>query len=182
MSSHAPPSATLALQVSAPAPVLETVRLSTRSAAGAPTWSASEGDGRPWGSRGPRRRAGWARLLRLMSSPAPPSATLALQVSAPAPVLETVRLSTRIAAGALPWSASVADGGAWLDITPKSGPTPARVQVRLDPNGLAPGAYHGTVVVSAGQAGGGPAPLPVGFVVAGGAGLAPPLPADTTTG
>src|SRR5207247_8778622 len=34
----------------------------------------------------------------VMSSHAPPSATLALQVSAPAAVLETVRLSTRIAA------------------------------------------------------------------------------------
>ncbi len=79
-------------------------------------------------------------------------------------------------AGALTWSASVADGGAWLDITPKSGPTPARVQVRLDPNGLAPGAYHGTVVVSAGQAVGSPARIPVDFVVAG---SAPPPNAPT---
>src|SRR5439155_5514739 len=79
-------------------------------------------------------------------------------------------------AGALTWSASVADGGAWLDITPKSGPTPARVQVRLDPNGLAPGAYHGTVFVSAGQSVGSPARIPVDFVVAG---SAPPPNAPT---
>ena len=72
-------------------------------------------------------------------------------------------------AGALTWSASVAGGGAWLDVTPKSGPTPARVQVQLDPSGLAPGAYHDTVVVSAGQAVGSPARIPVDFVVAGSA-------------
>src|SRR2546425_12028410 len=79
-------------------------------------------------------------------------------------------------AGALSWSASVAGRGAWLDVIPKSGPTPARVQVQLDPTGLAPGAYHDTVVVSAGQAVGSPARLPLGFVVAGGAAPPPPPP------
>ena len=57
--------------------------------------------------------------------------------------------------------------GAWLDVTPKSGTTPARLHVQLNPVGLAPGVYQDTVVVSAGQAVGSPAHVPVDFVVAG---------------
>ena len=70
-------------------------------------------------------------------------------------------------AGGLSWSASVKSRGAWLDVTPKSGTTPARLHVQLNPVGLAPGVYQDTVVVSAGQAVGSPAHVPVDFVVAG---------------
>src|SRR5437016_4051858 len=74
---------------------------------------------------------------------------------------------TSSGAGALAWSASVKVGGGWLDVTPKTGTTPARVHVHLNPAGLDPGVYQDTVVVSAGQAVGSPARVPVDFVVAG---------------
>src|SRR2546429_3140062 len=74
---------------------------------------------------------------------------------------------TSSGAGAVAWSASVKVGGGWLDVTPKTGTTPARVHVHLSPDGLDPGVYQDTVVVSAGQAVGSPARVPVDFVVAG---------------
>src|SRR2546421_646651 len=83
---------------------------------------------------------------------------------------------TSSGAGALAWSASVKVGGGWLDVTPKTGTTPARVHVHLNPAGLDPGVYQDTVVVSAGQAVGSPARVPVDFVVAGSG--PPPRPAS----
>src|SRR2546425_6601305 len=67
--------------------------------------------------------------------------------------------------GPLAWSARAAANGAWLDVTPTSGTTPARLRLQLNPAGLAPGVYRDTVVVSAGQAAGSPARVPVEFVV-----------------
>src|SRR5437773_11658147 len=49
---------------------------------------------------------------------------------------------TSSGAGALAWSASVKVGGGWLDVTPKTGTTPARVHVHLNPAGLDPGVYR----------------------------------------
>ncbi len=72
----------------------------------------------------------------------------------------------------LAWQVSLDSGGPWLDVTPKSGRTPAQVQVQLDPGGLDPGEYHGVIVVSAEQAVGSPARVPVDLVVA--AGTPPP--------
>src|SRR5881396_1753802 len=54
--------------------------------------------------------------------------------------------------GPLSWSAGSMLGSAWL-------------RVQLDPTGLTPGAYHDTVVVSAGNATHSPAAVPVDFVV-----------------
>src|SRR5881396_4078412 len=67
--------------------------------------------------------------------------------------------------GPLSWSAGSMLGSAWLSLTPKNGATPAWLRVQLDPTGLTPGAYHDTVVVSAGNATHSPAAVPVDFVV-----------------
>src|SRR5256712_3935786 len=67
--------------------------------------------------------------------------------------------------GPLSWSAGSMMGSAWLSITPRNGATPAWLRVLLDPAGLTPGAYHDTVVVSAGNATHSPAAVPVDFVV-----------------
>src|SRR5207302_3688957 len=74
--------------------------------------------------------------------------------------------------GRLSWNVSLDSGGTWLDVTPKSGTTPSQVQVQLAAAGLAAGAYDGVIVVSAEQAVGGPARVPVDLVVA--AGTPPP--------
>src|SRR5205807_8093084 len=59
-----------------------------------------------------------------------------------------------------------------LGVAPRSGRRPAQVQVQLDPAGLDAGEYHGVIVVSAEQAVGSPARVPVDLVVA--AGTPPP--------
>src|SRR5437773_6762213 len=87
-------------------------------------------------------------------------------VGSTALLVDSIALSST-GGGALSWSASVKSGGAWLDVTPKTGTTPARVHVHLNPAGLDPGVYQDTVVVSAGQAVGSPARVPVDLVVAG---------------
>src|SRR5439155_1537171 len=48
---------------------------------------------------------------------------------------------------------------------PRSGSTPGWLHVHLDPVGLAPGTYQDSVIVSAGNAAGSPAAVPVEFVV-----------------
>jgi len=87
-------------------------------------------------------------------------------VGSTAMLVDSIALSSS-GAGALSWSASVKSGGGWLDVTPRTGTTPARVRVHLNPAGLDPGVYQDTVVVSAGQAVGSPAHVPVDLVVAG---------------
>src|SRR5207237_370815 len=47
----------------------------------------------------------------------------------------------------------------------RSGSTPGWLHVHLDPVGLAPGTYQDSVIVSAGNAAGSPAAVPVEFVV-----------------
>jgi uncharacterized protein (TIGR03437 family) len=49
-------------------------------------------------------------------------------------------------------------GNTWLAATPMSGTTPATVTVNVNPSGLAPGAYQGTVLIGASSA---LAPVPV---------------------
>src|SRR5436853_3256820 len=114
------------------------------------------------------------KIDKLTKDP-PPLAALAV---APGRVLDSAAVGstamhvdsialTSSGAGALAWSASVKVGGGWLDVTPKTGTTPARVHVHLNPAGLDPGVYQDTVVVSAGQAVGSPARVAVELVVAG---------------
>src|SRR5213083_2820558 len=90
----------------------------------------------------------------------PPVATLAVApgklnqtaaVGSTALRLDSVALAN-VGEGALSWSAGSMLGSGWL-------------RVQLDPAGLTPGAYHDTVVVSAGNAAHSPAAVPVDFVV-----------------
>ncbi len=103
----------------------------------------------------------------------PPVATLAVApgklnqtaaVGSTALRLDSVALAN-VGEGALSWSAGSMLGSGWLSITPRNGATPAWLRVQLDPAGLTPGAYHDTVVVSAGNAAHSPAAVPVDFVV-----------------
>src|SRR3989441_6991187 len=78
--------------------------------------------------------------------------------------------------GPLVWTARAAANGTWLDVAPMSGTTPARLHLQLNPAGLTPGVYRDTVVVSAGEAVGSPARVPVEFVVQSTAASPPDLP------
>src|SRR5207245_789390 len=112
------------------------------------------------------------KLDKLTNAP-PPTAALAI---APGRVLDTAAAGSmamqrdsltlsNTGSGPLVWTARAAANGTWLDVAPMAGTTPARLHLQLNPAGLTPGVYRDTVVVSAGEAVGSPARVPVEFVV-----------------
>lgn len=62
--------------------------------------------------------------------------------------------------------AQVSGSPAWLNVTPGRSGAPSAVSVGVDPAGLAPGTYSGTVRLSGNAAGTTPVNIPVTFVVA----------------
>ena len=123
------------------------------------------------------------KLDKLTNAP-PPTAALAI---APGRVLDTAAAGSaamqrdsltlsNTGSGPLVWTARAAANGTWLDVAPMSGTTPARLHLQLNPAGLTPGVYRDTVVVSAGEAVGSPARVPVEFVVQSTAASPPDLP------
>ncbi len=90
---------------------------------------------------------------------------LAAAVGSAAQRLDSVRLKNDGEGGALSWSAAAAHGSAWLSFNPRGGSTPGWLYVHLNPAGLAPGTYNDSVIVSAGNAAGSPAAVPVEFIV-----------------
>ena len=46
-------------------------------------------------------------------------------------------------------SAATTRGGAWLSVSPADGAMPATLRFRADPTSLAPGAYQGTITITA---------------------------------
>ena len=67
--------------------------------------------------------------------------------------------------GTLVWTARPAQGAPWLELSPGTGTAPARLGMMLDPVGLAAGVYRDTIVVTAENAVGSPARVPLEFVV-----------------
>ncbi len=63
--------------------------------------------------------------------------------------------------------AAVGDNNSWLSVT-GGGNTPGSVSVLVNPTGLAPGTYQGTVSVTSGQAANSPVAIPVTFTIAAG--------------
>ncbi len=96
---------------------------------------------------------------------APAKLTLAAAAGSAALQLDSVGLKNAGEGGALSWSAAAAHGSAWLSFNPRGGSTPGWLHVQLNPAGLAPGTYNDSVIVSAGNAAGSPAAVPVEFVV-----------------
>jgi hypothetical protein len=62
-------------------------------------------------------------------------------------------------------TATTTSGGNWLTVTPGTGPTPFDVAVSINPVGLAPGLYSGTVNIVSTEAGSTPIPVPVSLIV-----------------
>src|SRR5207247_8653183 len=107
------------------------------------------------------------KLDKLISKPpsaaaltvAPGRVRVSVAKGSSAPQLDNLMLSNT-GSGTLPWNVILDSGGTWLDVSPKSGRTPAQVQVQLDPAGLDQGEDHGVIVVSAEGAAGSTARVP----------------------
>jgi uncharacterized protein (TIGR03437 family) len=95
---------------------------------------------------------------------APTSLSFSYQSGAAAPAAQTLALAS--SAGSLNYvsSATTASGGNWLAVTPTSGATPGSLSVSVNPVGLLPGTYEGSVtVMAAGQSA--PQIVPVTFTI-----------------
>jgi uncharacterized protein (TIGR03437 family) len=66
-----------------------------------------------------------------------------------APPPQTVYLTARVRAVDFTVSVSTSSGGPWLAVSPTSGGTPKNLSVSVEPRGLAPGTYQGTVTIAA---------------------------------
>ena len=90
-------------------------------------------------------------------------------------VVPAARLFSVISASSaqVGWSQTV--DGSWLRVTPSSGITPATLSVSVDPTGLAPGVYNGTVTVNADVSGGNPQKAAITLI------LNPSVPATVST-
>ena len=71
----------------------------------------------------------------------------------------------------VPFSASAGAGTPWLTVT-GGGTTPASVSVSVNPTGLSPGTYSGTLVLTGDQAANSPVLIPVQFTISAGITLA----------
>jgi sugar lactone lactonase YvrE len=71
----------------------------------------------------------------------------------------------------LPFTASTTDN--WLALSASSGTTPSSLQITIDPRGLAPGSYQGTIQLASPLAAGSPLVVPVRLSVIPGAALGP---------
>jgi trimeric autotransporter adhesin len=67
----------------------------------------------------------------------------------PAPPVQTLNVTSGVPA---PFSAAATSTGNWLVVSPASGTTPANLTVSVNPAGLAPGTYMGSVGLSSGAA------------------------------
>jgi uncharacterized protein (TIGR03437 family) len=80
----------------------------------------------------------------------PSPAELRFITSAPSPVTQTVEIANA-GAGTFGWTAAAATlaGGSWLSVSPTTAAEPGTLRVTVDPTGLAPGAYVGSVTITA---------------------------------
>ena len=60
---------------------------------------------------------------------------------------------------------AAASGGSWLSVSPASGTTPASLSVSVDPTGLSPGSYDGTITITAPGASNSPQTVSVSLTV-----------------
>ncbi|HTW65364.1 MAG TPA: putative Ig domain-containing protein [Bryobacteraceae bacterium] len=100
----------------------------------------------------------------LTASPAPVAFTYSQGAPAPAAQSVTVSSSTGPALS-LSTAVSTTDKGNWLFVNPSSGITPLDLSVSVNPAGLAPNTYTGTITVTASDDSVTPLPIPVTLTV-----------------
>lgn len=82
-------------------------------------------------------------------TPSPPSFSFAYQVGGSPPGSQNLTISTSPSANiGFSLSSSTASGGNWLSVTPASGTTPGSVSVSVNPAGLSPNTYDGSIVIT----------------------------------
>ena len=102
----------------------------------------------------------------LIAAPTSLSVTYRQLDPAPAPIQITVTSS----GASLSFTPSVSPNTTWLTLSgisplPATGSTPATVQFTVDPSGLAPGSYQGSIIVTSANAGDNPLTVPVTLTV-----------------
>jgi pectate lyase len=96
----------------------------------------------------------------------PSSLSFEAGTGAPAPPGQQLSV-VEAGGGSLTWAATATStsGGSWLAVTPASGTTPSSLTVSARPDGLAEGAYQGTIVVTSPGATNSPRSVPVTLFV-----------------
>jgi hypothetical protein len=96
------------------------------------------------------------QIDRLSHQPPPPDGEIlqagasvvdSVQVGNTALVVDSLAVSNA-GGGSVGWVAAIAHGSPWLSLLDKTGVTPARLHLRLDPTGLGVGMYRDTLIVS----------------------------------
>ncbi len=110
--------------------------------------------------------------LRITTAPVliVPTASLnfAYQQGGAPPMTQAITISS---GSPVPFGASAGTGAPWLTVT-GGGTTPASVSVSVNPAGLSPGTYSGSLVLTGDQAANSPVVIPVQFTIAAGITLA----------
>ena len=96
----------------------------------------------------------------------PTSLSFSSAQNGPVPAAQTISLTSSGAALSYTVTSSTTSGGTWLSATPASSTSPGTETVSVNPTGLAPGTYHGTVTFASSGASNSPLSVPVTLVVA----------------
>jgi uncharacterized protein (TIGR03437 family) len=87
------------------------------------------------------------------------------QQNGPAPATQSLEVTATVPGITINAVAGAASGGGWLSVTPASGAAPASFTVAVNPQGLAGGAYQGTITITAPGASNSPRTLNVTLTV-----------------
>jgi hypothetical protein len=91
----------------------------------------------------------------------PSALTFSFQMGSSLPLSKSVTVASNTATA----FTSSAGGGSWLSVVPPSGTAPANLSVSVNPVGLNPGTYNGTVAITAPAASNSPTIVPVSLVI-----------------
>jgi len=94
---------------------------------------------------------------------APTTLSFTAQAGGVAPPAQSVTTSS--SGVAIGYSLSASSSVGWLSVKPATGTTPGSIGISVNPAGLSPGTYSGTVIVDSSDASNGPLPVAVTFTV-----------------
>ena len=89
---------------------------------------------------------------------------LAYQIGGSVPAIAPIQITSGGTSLQFQATAATVSGGAWLQVS-SGGPTPGLITPTMDPSGLAPGTYTGSIALSSASAGNSPLLVPVSLTV-----------------
>lgn len=98
-------------------------------------------------------------------SVSPPNLSFSYTTGDPAPPTQSVVIISPGSTLTFTAAASTTSGGNWLDVTPKSGDVHTTLTISVNPSGLAPGPYTGTITITPSGAGNPAQTVPVKLTV-----------------